>query len=321
MSDDPVSFRAPKDNVDAEEGPVMQVLGHRRVYDYLLEPSAADYTPTRTITQVGKNPTHVDHFATTWALQDAGGRRLHIENLSNVNKRMMCNTLVSDKEDRFPIYGNNSLGSLQDLLIGGVRQRYFHVRQRDYVLAVDKALTVVGEVSRCSDGRLVVQHPPWPTRAMVITESTFETEIKNRERSVQVLKGFSHAAFVLGGAVMVGRVIYRQIMRRREEQARQNARALLLERERKREAAREKAMAEGLDPEAADRLAEKALCDAESDGMDRIARTCVVCLEDPTNVVFKKCGHLCVCSGCVHRLKNRCPLCRRSSGTLRVYHV
>jgi len=38
---------------------------------------------------------------------------------------------------------------------------------------------------------------------------------------------------------------------------------------------------------------------------------CVICLSEPSNIIFLKCGHYCVCVDCNKQLKKRCcPLCR-----------
>jgi hypothetical protein len=36
---------------------------------------------------------------------------------------------------------------------------------------------------------------------------------------------------------------------------------------------------------------------------------CTVCLENPSNILFVRCGHICACLGCVKELKI-CPICR-----------
>lgn len=46
---------------------------------------------------------------------------------------------------------------------------------------------------------------------------------------------------------------------------------------------------------------------------------CVVCLEKPYDTVFLRCGHLCCCSACVGRVKNKCPICRTWSKTIKTF--
>jgi len=38
--------------------------------------------------------------------------------------------------------------------------------------------------------------------------------------------------------------------------------------------------------------------------------TCVVCLENPREVILMPCGHLVCCLTCEAQLNNRCPVCR-----------
>ena len=38
---------------------------------------------------------------------------------------------------------------------------------------------------------------------------------------------------------------------------------------------------------------------------------CVVCLTDPTSIIFMPCGHCAVCENCNMHIKKKCPLCRR----------
>lgn len=51
---------------------------------------------------------------------------------------------------------------------------------------------------------------------------------------------------------------------------------------------------------------------------DRSPNTCVVCLDADVDMVFTSCGHMCVCAGCGHQMR-RCPICRTSSPSIRVY--
>jgi len=37
---------------------------------------------------------------------------------------------------------------------------------------------------------------------------------------------------------------------------------------------------------------------------------CVVCMDNPTNITFLPCGHMCTCKTCWKKLKKKCPLCR-----------
>ena len=51
---------------------------------------------------------------------------------------------------------------------------------------------------------------------------------------------------------------------------------------------------------------------------DRLAGTCVVCIDRPVEVVFASCGHMCCCEKCGLNL-TRCPICRLRGGPIKVY--
>ena len=37
---------------------------------------------------------------------------------------------------------------------------------------------------------------------------------------------------------------------------------------------------------------------------------CLICFENPQEVIFLECGHLCCCKECSERVSGRCPVCR-----------
>ena len=51
---------------------------------------------------------------------------------------------------------------------------------------------------------------------------------------------------------------------------------------------------------------------------DRLAGTCVVCIDHPVEVVFASCGHMCCCEKCGSTL-TRCPICRLRGSPIKVY--
>ena len=45
---------------------------------------------------------------------------------------------------------------------------------------------------------------------------------------------------------------------------------------------------------------------------------CVICLTNPSNVLFCNCGHLCLCSECERKkLSNKCPICKTENEIIR----
>jgi hypothetical protein len=47
-------------------------------------------------------------------------------------------------------------------------------------------------------------------------------------------------------------------------------------------------------------------------------RCCIVCLDQPRQTVFRKCGHMCLCAECAKKLK-KCPICQRKGKAIKVY--
>ena len=44
---------------------------------------------------------------------------------------------------------------------------------------------------------------------------------------------------------------------------------------------------------------------------DASSKECAICMANPRNVLFKNCGHVCVCKECITRMtKKECPVCR-----------
>ena len=45
---------------------------------------------------------------------------------------------------------------------------------------------------------------------------------------------------------------------------------------------------------------------------------CVLCLKEKSNILFCKCGHICICEKCNEKYKSKtCPICKTHNGILR----
>ena len=45
---------------------------------------------------------------------------------------------------------------------------------------------------------------------------------------------------------------------------------------------------------------------------------CVLCLKEKSNILFCKCGHICICKKCKEKYKSKtCPICKKYGGILR----
>eukprot|EP00301_Raphidiophrys_heterophryoidea_P010574 c15746_g1_i1.p1 GENE.c15746_g1_i1~~c15746_g1_i1.p1 ORF type:complete len:214 (+),score=50.53 c15746_g1_i1:83-724(+) len=53
---------------------------------------------------------------------------------------------------------------------------------------------------------------------------------------------------------------------------------------------------------------------------DDDSKICIICLDRPREMVFRKCGHMCLCHKCCKRMR-RCPICQRKGKAVRVQLV
>ena len=51
---------------------------------------------------------------------------------------------------------------------------------------------------------------------------------------------------------------------------------------------------------------------SEERGRDSGDSMCVICLDKPRGMILIPCGHVCVCSDCVNKLGDKCPICRKN---------
>ena len=47
---------------------------------------------------------------------------------------------------------------------------------------------------------------------------------------------------------------------------------------------------------------------------------CCICMENPREMVYINCGHLCACLKCERRVDDKCPICRTASRAIRVIY-
>ncbi len=140
----------------------------------------------------------------------------------------------------------------------------------------------------------------------------------------------AYAFGAVGAVLILHKVLARLLQRAHERRIR--ARVALAEAQRKARAAEQRkaraalaaaapATGGGAAAAAAAAAASSALLlDDEEEGYrgDRVAGTCVVCLEEAVDMVFTSCGHLCCCMGCGLGLE-RCPICRVKSRAIKVF--
>eukprot|EP00088_Acartia_fossae_P022980 TRINITY_DN24049_c0_g1_i1.p1 TRINITY_DN24049_c0_g1~~TRINITY_DN24049_c0_g1_i1.p1 ORF type:complete len:133 (-),score=5.87 TRINITY_DN24049_c0_g1_i1:192-590(-) len=57
---------------------------------------------------------------------------------------------------------------------------------------------------------------------------------------------------------------------------------------------------------------------------DRSGTRCTVCLDNPREVLFQDCGHVCACTDCttkIRRSDNRCPVCRQDIAAIKTIYI
>ena len=47
---------------------------------------------------------------------------------------------------------------------------------------------------------------------------------------------------------------------------------------------------------------------------------CCICMENPREMVYVNCGHLCACAKCERRIDDKCPICRTASRAIRIIY-
>jgi len=63
---------------------------------------------------------------------------------------------------------------------------------------------------------------------------------------------------------------------------------------------------------------------ADSGGGDNSGTRCTVCLDNPREIMYQECGHVCACSDCTARIRrtdNRCPVCRQDIASIKPVYI
>lgn len=188
---------------------------------------------------------------------------------------------ILDMDTVYDNYEPSSL-SLFDHIFGffsGVRQKGLQTTEE--VLRDGSFITAVGEIELDGD---TVRLQPSTVAPMFLTTATKNTLMKkfDEAKSSMLFK-----VIVCGtvSAVLVG-LIARKIYRRKKmEWDEQNLRDKL---EKSRAQRRAKARQQVFNDE----------------------QRCVVCVDNPKEVICLPCGHVCLCENCAEKIKLNCPVCR-----------
>ncbi|CAH2086846.1 unnamed protein product [Euphydryas editha] len=162
----------------------------------------------------------------------------------------------------------------------GVRQRGLQTMEE--MLRDGSYITVVGELSRTSSG-LKIQ-PPRDGLPLYLTTATKSSLLKRLANSRDFLR-ILLAVFGTVAAIASGRILYKYLKRRRRREADERLKAQLAAGRRQRRAT----------------TRDHALTDLQ---------LCVVCTENPKEIILLPCGHVCLCEDCSENIKDKCPICR-----------
>ncbi|XP_041977519.1 mitochondrial E3 ubiquitin protein ligase 1 [Aricia agestis] len=162
----------------------------------------------------------------------------------------------------------------------GVRQRGLQTMEE--MLRDGSYITAIGELSR-TNGGLKIQ-PPRDGLPLYLTTSTKSSLLKRLASS----KDFLRVLIVVFGTVAViasARIAYKYLKRRQRKEA---------------EEALKKQLAAG-------RRERRAQIRDKNLGEHQL---CVVCTENPKEIILLPCGHVCLCEDCSENIKHKCPICR-----------
>lgn len=163
----------------------------------------------------------------------------------------------------------------------GVRQRGLQTMEE--MLRDGSYITAVGELSRSKSGYLKIQ-PPKDGLPLYLTTATKSSLLKRLASS----RDFLRVLLVIFGSVAVAascRIAYKYIKRRKQRAVEDSMKKQLAAgRKERRQQARERNLAD--------------------------VQVCVVCTENPKEIILLPCGHVCICEDCSDNITDNCPICR-----------
>ncbi|KAI5635472.1 e3 ubiquitin ligase domain-containing protein [Phthorimaea operculella] len=163
----------------------------------------------------------------------------------------------------------------------GVRQRGLQTMEE--MLRDGSYITAIGELSRTQSGALKIQ-PPKDGVPLYLTTATKSSLLKRLASSRDFLR-ILLVVFSTVALAASGRIAYKYLRRKRRKEMEDSMKKQLAAGRRERRAhAREKNLSE--------------------------VQLCVVCTENPKEIILLPCGHVCLCEDCSDNIKDNCPICR-----------
>jgi E3 ubiquitin-protein ligase MUL1 len=164
------------------------------------------------------------------------------------------------------------------------------IETSEELLPVDTIVTGIGTVSKDSLGNLRLAPPSAlgdRSYPFYLTQLPVETLIKKLENRRDTIRFFSYVFLALG--LMIG-----------------SRRLFFLWKEYEMKKMREKIL--------------KRRNEIDAQGLSD-AQICIVCLENPREVILLDCGHVCICADCVSKVNGKCPICRNSFSNTHAAYV
>ena len=154
------------------------------------------------------------------------------------------------------------------------------------MLEVGSTLTGVGEIRLTEDG-VVRLGPPAPGFTYFLSQLTIDGIVKQFQSNKKIWKTVSFV-FACGSGILFLVSFYFYWRRRKERLENQEILRQIRE---------------------------------DDQGFEQNGEVCVICLDQPRNVVILDCGHICACRGCAEQL-HECPVCRaRIARLIPTYHA
>ena len=176
----------------------------------------------------------------------------------------------------------------------------------EHMLPAGRTMTAIGRLENVSNNSFVDSLPTYRISQPRLDGHSYIVTSLSKDEIIEELKGtssFLKVTIVILGSIGVMVAAYctydlasKYISKRNQQRLLDRARE---QREQERQRRREQ-------------QAPATQSSRQGDENQSQANTCVVCLENPREVVLVDCGHVCLCTDCLQSLPNRnCPICRR----------
>lgn len=191
--------------------------------------------------------------------------------------------VVPTIHDEFTCH-HDSIGDTVFSVIRG--EKILGIQEIERLLCENETLTAVGKLV-VEDGELKIK-PPEEGLTYFLTPLSLESLIGKVNFTTKVFK----VSFIVMGAVSFAFFLYfswrafleikRRVVRRRERKKFEEQRR------------------------------QRRLADKSPRVQDPNIPKCIICLDNPVEIILLECGHVCLCYDCSEQISNLCPVCRNT---------